>query len=175
MKEVQVNRYVGPFEQNPFMNQGFIQSPIGLVPKHNGKATRLIFHLSYPKNGTTSVNFNTPKEICSVNYPDFTEAIKICISEGVNCYCAKSDWKSAFRHFRMKKSDWNFLLLKAQHPISKRWYFFVDKCMPFGSSISCAHFRAFSDAVAHIMTQKMGKSNVNYLDDFLFIALMKWL
>ena len=37
------------------------------------------------------------------------------------------------------------------------------------------HFQAFSDAIAHIMRVKTGKNNVNYLDDFLFIALMKWM
>ena len=46
--------------------------------------------------------------------------------------------------------------------------------MPFSSSISCSHFQAFSNAVAHIMKVKTKKDNVNYLDDFLFIALMAW-
>ena len=64
--------------------------------------------------------------------------------------------------------------MKARNPIDKLWYYFVDKCMPFGSSISCAHFQSFSDAIAHVMRTKTGKDNVNYLDDFLFIALMRW-
>ena len=52
MKEVKLKRYARPFEQIPYKND-FIQSPIGLVPKDNGKDTRLIFHLSHPrcKNG----------------------------------------------------------------------------------------------------------------------------
>ena len=45
----------------------FIQSPIGLVPKDGGEDTRLIFHLSYPRNGL-SVNSEHPKEYCSVQY-----------------------------------------------------------------------------------------------------------
>ena len=44
MKEVKLNRFVGPFELIPF--EYFAQSPIGLVPKDDGKKTRLIFHLS---------------------------------------------------------------------------------------------------------------------------------
>ena len=43
MKEVQVKRYAGPYENVQF--DYFIQSPIGLVPKDKGKKTRLIFHL----------------------------------------------------------------------------------------------------------------------------------
>ena len=47
--------------------------------------------------------------------------------------------------------------------------------MPFGSAISCAHFQMLSDAIAFIMLKKTGKEVVNYLDDFLFIALLRWL
>ena len=43
MDEVKVGRYAGPYESPPFAN--FVQSPIGLVPKANGKMC-LIFHLS---------------------------------------------------------------------------------------------------------------------------------
>ena len=64
MKEVKEERYAGPFEKIPF--EHYIQSPIGLVPKDWGKDTRLIFHLSYPRDGKSSVNANTPSELCSV-------------------------------------------------------------------------------------------------------------
>ena len=96
MKEVKAERYAGPFEEIPFDN--YIQSPIGLVPKDGGKDTRLIFHLSYPRSRGTSVNANTPKNLCTVKYPDFMEAIQICLREGVSCNIAKSDMKSAFRN-----------------------------------------------------------------------------
>ena len=59
MKEVKAKRYAGPFKKVPFKD--YIQSPIGLVPKDKGKDTRLIFHLSYPKD-SCSVNSCTPKE-----------------------------------------------------------------------------------------------------------------
>ena len=68
MKEVQNKRYAGPFKDIPFSN--YIQSPIGLVPKDNGKKTRLIFHLSYPRNTGKSVNANTPERLKKVKYCD---------------------------------------------------------------------------------------------------------
>ena len=68
MKEVELGRYAGPFKDPPF--EYFIQSPIGIVPKDQGKKTRLIFHLSYPKTGE-SVNAGIPKKYTSVKYPDF--------------------------------------------------------------------------------------------------------
>ena len=82
MKEVAAKRYAGPFEEVPFKH--FIQSPIGLSLKTREK-TRLIFHLSYPRDGkATSVNACIPKEVCSVKYPDFQEAVQLCrqVQEG---------------------------------------------------------------------------------------------
>ena len=135
----------------------------------------MIFHLSYHRDGSgRSVNAKTPKEICTIRYPDFTEAIRLCLQEGVNCYCSKSDWKMAFRHFPIKKRFWRFLIMKAQNPLDGSWNCFIDKCMPFGSSISCSHFQGFSNAIAYVMAKRTGKENVNYLDDFLFISLLCW-
>ena len=115
MKEVKLKRFAGPYpvEKPPF--EHFIQSPIGLVPKDNGKATRLIFHLSYPRSGD-SVNSLTPPEICKVKYCEFDDAIRRCIKEGVGCFVSKSDMTSAFRHLSIKPEHWPMLLLKACSP-----------------------------------------------------------
>ena len=172
MKEVKEKRYAGPFEEMPFEN--YIQSPIGLVPKDGGKDTRLIFHLSYPRDGkTTSVNANTPDRLCSVNYPDFNEAIQLCLKAGKNCHIAKSDMKSAFKNLGIKKQHWKFLIMKAVSPVDGKTYYFVDKCLPFRASISCSHFQRFSNAVKHIVQWRTKKNLVNYLDDFFFSALLK--
>ena len=171
MKKVKEERYAGPFEEIPF--EYYIQSPIGLVPKDGGKDTRLIFHLSYPRNGKTSVNSNTPSELCSVNYPDFNQAIQLCIRQGKNCHITKSDMKSAFRNLGIKKYHWKFLVMKAVSPLDGKTYYFVDKCLPFGASISCSHFQRFSNAVKHIVQWRTKQDLVNYLDDFFFAQLMK--
>ena len=173
MKEVKEKRYAGPFKDIPFDN--YIQSPIGLVPKDGGKKTRLIFHLSHPRDPTKgiSVNAATPKHLTTVKYQDFDDAVRICTNEGQGCYAGKSDMTSAFRHLAMKKKFWKYLVMKAQNPIDNQWYYFVDKCMPFGASISCSHFQEFSDAISHIVTYFTKKENINYLDDFFFAQLMK--
>ena len=170
MKEVQLKRYAGPFSEPPF--EHFIQSPIGLVPK-DGNKTRLIFHLSYPRGSGKSVNENTPEHLCSVKYKDFDEAVKLCARLGKNCSAGKSDMTSAFRHLCIRKRDWKYLVMKAQNPSDGKFYYFVDKCLPFGSAISCAHFQAFSDAVAFVVSCLTQEDNVNYLDDFFFAALYK--
>ena len=175
MKEVKLGRYAGPYKKIPF--ESYIQSPIGLVPKDNGKDTRLIFHLSYPRNTKNgekvSVNANTDPELCSVKYPDFMEAVKICLDTGKCCYTARSDFRSAFRNLGILRKHWKFLVMKARNPIDNQWYFFIDKALPFGSSVSCSHFQKFSDSVAHLVIYRTNKPLVNYLDDYLFIALLK--
>ena len=175
MKEVKAGRYAGPFENIPFEN--YIQSPIGLVPKDGGLNTRLIFHLSYPRIQCNlkqkSVNGCTPKWKTTVKYPDFADAVRLCLKIGPNCEMAKSDLKSAFRHFCIRKEDWCLLIMKAVNPLNNKTYYFVDKCMPFGAAISCSHFQRFSNALAHITKSKTGKETVNYLDDFFFVALLR--
>ena len=172
MKEVQLKRFAGPYESIPFDN--YIQSPIGLVPKDNGTKTRLVFHLSYPRNGN-SVNSQTPKELCTVKYPNFEAAIQRCLEEldmledqeNPQIFLGKSDMRSAFRNLCMKICQIRYLVMKAKSPIDNRWYYFVDKCLPFGTSISCALFQLFSDAIAHIVKFKAGRVPINYLDDYL--------
>ena len=67
--------------------------------------------------------------------------------------------------------------MMAEHPESKKKFYFIDLCLPFGSSRSCALFQKFSDAMKHIAEYKMSAiifmpvAISNYLDDFLFIAL----
>ena len=171
MKEVKLKRYAGPFETIPFKH--FIQSPIGLVPKDNGTDVRLIFHLSHPQRGNSSVNANTPKHKASVKYPDFNKAVALCIRAGKRCSLSKSDFRSAFRNLCLRKFDWKFLIMKAVSPLDGKTYYFVDKCLPFGAAISCAVFQSFSNAISHIVRYKTNKENVNYLDDFIFIAMLK--
>ena len=172
MLEVRKGRYAGPYKEIPFDN--YIQSPIGLVPKDKGTKTRLIFHLSYPKTGV-SVNSEIPKEKTSVHYPEFDIAVRMCLEAGAGCYIGKSDMSAAFRQIGMAKSDWPLLVMKAVNPDDGVTYYFVDKCLPFGSAISCAIFQRFSNAVAHIVRSRVHKKPLNYLDDFFFAALRKCL
>ena len=183
MNEVKEKRYAGPFANIPYQNN-YIQSPIGLVPKDGGRKTRLIFHLSYPRKDKhskqLSVNANTPEHMMSVQYPSFDDAIKLCNhlcakNTGLQtpCYLGKSDMSSAFRHFAIAIRFWRYLIMKARNPVDRKYYFFVDKCMPFGAAISCSHFQRFSNAVAHVIKCISKADNVNYLDDYLFGAILR--
>ena len=66
--------------------------------------------------------------------------------------------------------------MKAVEPSSGKTYFFIEKCLPFGASISCAIFQEFSDALQHIthfLLELERQAITNYLDDFLFISICK--
>ena len=88
-------------------------------------------------------------------------------------YIAKSDLASAFRTLGLRVMDFNLLIMKAKSPIDGKTYYFVDKCLPFGASISCSHFQHVSNAIAHIVQVKIERKLINYLDDFLFEAAFK--
>ena len=86
----------------------------------------------------------------------------------------KSDLKSAFRILGLSRSSWKWLIFKARNPTTGHWCYFVDKCLPFGASISCALFQHFSDALCWLIDFRLGEKRrqiMNYLDDFLFITI----
>ena len=180
MKEVELKRFAGSYEKIPFKN--YIQSPVGLVPKAGNK-TRLIFHLSYEfKNGNPSVNQCTLYKICTVRYNDIDHTINNCLfwlsqfeHQVERLYFGKTDLQSAFRILPSFMGHWLTSILKAVNPVTKELRYFVDKCMPFGASISCANFQRFSNALKHIMEilEKLPNSITNYLDDFLFMHFLR--
>ena len=61
-----------------------------------------------------------------MKYPDFDEAVKMCLQEGKGYSIGKSDMSSAFRHVPMAATEWYLLVMKAEHPVTKIiWYFVV--------------------------------------------------
>ena len=199
IKEVKLGHVAGSFDQIPFEN--YIQSPIGLVPKSgNTGKTRLIFHLSYnfgESEAEMSLNHWTPRDICTVKYNDLDQAVQHCLAtkdEKQDCelsanvlfdemsevydihghsgiFMGKTDIQSAFRLAPLSSWSWAWLIMMARHPLTKKWVYFVDKCLPFGASISCAIFQKFSNALCHIVKVKTMRDTItNYLDDFLFIV-----
>ena len=190
IKEVKLKRVTGPYDEIPFDN--FIQSLIGLVPKKGSDKLRLIFHLSYDfgtKDEEKSLNHHTPMEKCSMKYNDLDCTTRACFrvkrrqqshfksdkssyKSHRPIFLGKTDVQSAFRIVPLLQKCWHWLLMKAENPKTGIIQYFVDKCLPFGASISWAIFQAVSDALKHIIEFKAKAFNTvtNYLDDFLFLA-----
>ena len=78
-------------------------------------------------------------------------AIHIIHTTGVTqLFFSKTDCSSAFRLLPVLIAHHRWLLMRMRHPITKVRYYFIDKCLPFGASISCALFQSFSDCLKHI-------------------------
>ena len=185
MCEVETQRVADPFESPPM--EYYVQSPLGLVPK-GGKKTHLIFHLSYDFNEwDRSINTLTPDELCTVKYKNLDFAIRKSLrilnqlepKEGNSAvFYSKTDCSNAFHLAPVLVRQRHLLVMIAVHPITKKRFYFVEKCLTFGASRSCAIFQKFSDALAFLakvsITRKWICDNpalTNYLDNFLFIAL----
>ena len=178
LKETRLGRVAGPFYEIPF-DKSYVQSPIGLVPKAGDK-TRLIFHLSYDfPEGHKSINFWTPEDLCKVKYNDLDHAVRNSLKllkkghQSRKLFYAKTDLLSAFRILPNFPGDRKFLIMKAEHPqIKGKYFFFIDKNISFGASISCSHFQRVSESLRHLVQATTGRTNqvTNYLDDFLFVA-----
>ena len=80
---------------------------------------------------------------------------------------------AAFRQLGIRPDYFKYLVMMAESPIDGKNYFFVDKCLPFGSSISCKHFQEFSNVVAHVVQSMTRRDLLNYLDNFFFVALLR--
>ena len=53
------------------------------------------------------------------------------------------------------------------------WYF-IDKCLPMGCSVSCSHFERFSSFLHWVTEMESGLHEIDhYLDDFLFAGADK--
>ena len=123
-----------------------------------------------------SINHYIPQDLCSVKYRDLDHALLQCLSilkynPEATLWFGVSDLKSAFRVIPLLPKCWPLLVMAAQNPTNGKWYFFIDKCLPFGAAIKCKIFQEFSNALAHIAKFKLNNiRNVaitNYLDDFL--------
>ena len=120
---------------------------------------RLNFDLSYPRGA--SINAGILREDSSVSYTRFDEVIHMIRAEGNGSFPFKVNIKSAFRLLPIHTQDFALLGMEFQGK------FFVDKCLPFGLSVSCALFEKFSCFLEwHIKKISNSESIIHYLDDF---------
>ena len=160
--EVSLGRVAGPFETPPFPN--FQVSPIGLVPKKNSKKFRTIFHLSFPKSGSTSINASISKDDFSLQHVTINTGIQGIKRFGHGCFLAKTDIESAFRLIPVHPDDYELLGMYWE---GKYYY---DKVLPFGLRSAPHLFNQLSDTIEWILLNKCMISFVcHILDDFLIM------
>ena len=141
----------------------------------------MIFHLSHnftSQEADASLNHFTPREICSTSYNDLDHAITNCLkistkNDNSSIFLGKTDLSMAFNMLPIRKDHWNWLVFKALDPQTGNFAYFVNKCLPFGVSMSCSHYQRFSNGLKGILEAITGRkySVTNYLDDFLFMDI----
>ena len=163
LKELQLGHTAGSFVSPPFPN--FQVYPIGVVPKKHSTERRTIFHLSFPKHQTTSVNSHISPTDYSLHYITIDTAISIIQNIGQGCFMSKLDVKSAFRNIPVHPSDWELLGMKLNG------LYFFDTVLPFGLRSAPYLFDQFSCMIEWIIKNKLGIPNViHILDEFFFVT-----
>ena len=140
-REVTLGRIAGPFQTPPFSN--FIISPLGLVPKKEPGAFRLIHDLSYPRGNAVN-DFILP-ENSSVQYENLDQVIHLVKLCGRESLIAKCDIEEAFRQIPIHPSDYSLLGFVWDEK------FYYDKFLPMGCSSSCQICERFSHALQWII------------------------
>ncbi|KAK3086984.1 hypothetical protein FSP39_000036 [Pinctada imbricata] len=150
----------GPSPEAPYSNLHV--SPIGVVPKASG-GWRMITHLSYPPS--ESVNNYIDHELATVKYTSFDTVIDTISKLGTGAKLGKMDVQSAFRLIPIHPDDFSLL------GFHFRGSYYIDKCLPFGCSISCSIFEKFATFLEWLVKFESGVPTVHhYLDDFVFAA-----
>ena len=161
-KEVTLGRMLGPFSSPPLHN--LICSPIGMVPKKCSTEMRMITHFSFPEG--QSINSYISPEDSKTKYQSFDTAVRLVAKLGKGAYMSKADVKSAFRNIPMCKEDLSLLGIKLDEQ------FYIDCCLPFGASTSCAIFEDVAGLIHWLAENTSKQQFVHYLDDF-FTARQK--
>ena len=162
LKEVSLGHTAGPFLSPPFPNLQVY--PIGAIPKKHSSEWRTIFHLSYPKRHSTSMNAHISPEVYSLQYIKVDHAIAILQDLGQGCFMSKLDINAAFRNIPVRPSDWELLGMKWEG-----LYFFV-MVLPFGLRSAPFLFDQFSLALEWIIQHKLNIPQVIHILDNFFLA-----
>ena len=154
--EITRGHTMGPYPCPPFPD--FICSPIGCIPKKNGK-WRLILDLSAPTG--SSVNDGISREEFSMQYIRFDDIIRMITKHGRGALIAKVDLEHAFRQCPVRKQDWPLLCYAWEGQ------FYFDVRLPFGLRSSPALFNRLAEALECICRHRGATDTVHYLDDFV--------
>ena len=87
-------------------------------------------------------------------------------------FMSKTDLMSAFRILLVLPKQRRLLIMKCRCPDNGKLMYFVEKNLPFGSSIRCAQFQLFSDSLRELFEFATDRYNscTNYLNDYIFLT-----
>ncbi|KAE8183658.1 hypothetical protein CF328_g8112 [Tilletia controversa] len=167
-KEVSLGRSLGPFSQDQVEMLGpFQTSPLGLVPKPNGK-WRMVQDFSYPKKGAyASVNSYIESDEFVCAWDGFLALVDLIRSFPSGSDAAMADAGEAFRAIPARPDQLPGLVYKT--PDNR---FIVDLRLPFGLASAIGVWGLVADATRAIIErlfEKEGVRVVKWVDDFVFV------
>ena len=151
-------RKAGPFDDPPLV--GFVCSPLGSVPKKNGKI-RIVHNLSWPLGN--SVNSGVEHLACTLT--SFDAAMDLIVAQGRDARLCKIDISAAYKCIPVRPADFALLGL--------RWRdkFYFDKTLPFGLASSCAIWEDYATAAEWAVLHRTSIRRLcHYIDDFLLVS-----
>ena len=155
-------RTAGPFGTPPF--ETFVTSPLGVIPKKDSGAYRMIQHLSHPPG--VSINDGIPFEKASVQYQTINHASDHVKNIGRGSYMAKTDIAKAFRIIPIKPSQYHLMGIHWQG------LFYYDRCLAMGLHSSCSIFEQLSTAIHWIAVHQLG---IEHMVHFIMAGLSSFL
>ena len=156
---------LGPFPEQPL--DPLICLLVGMVNKQDSQEMRCTMHLSHPRG--RSINAFIDPEDAQTHYKSFEVAVELVARAGQGSYMAKEDFKSAFHNVPMCFADRHLLGIKV------RGQFFIDNCLPFGASISCAIFKDIATLIHWIAERCTGHALIHYLDNFFTVHKLAYM
>ncbi|KAE8180636.1 hypothetical protein CF328_g9100, partial [Tilletia controversa] len=169
-KEIGLGRACGPYtkEEVEDLIGPFQTSPLGLVPKPNGK-WRMVQDFSYPRKGDYPAinNYIASDEfVCAWHgYWDFVDLARFMPPGSL---AAMADASEAFRAVGAAKDQWPGLVI-----LAPSGWFIIDTRLPFGLASATGVWGSVADATlaiihAHFDTE-VGLRAVKWVDDFVFM------
>ena len=146
---------LGPFLVQPL--DPLICSLVGMVNKRDSQEMRHITHLSHQRG--RSINAFIDPEDAQMHYQSFKAVVDLVARAGQGSYMVKE----AFHNVPMCFADHHVLGIKV------RGQFFIDNCLPFRASISCAIFEDIAALIHWIAERHIGHAMIHYLDDFFMV------
>ena len=126
---------------------------------------RMITHLSYLHSD--SINSHMDPKDTSTSYQSLDQVLAIVAKYGKGAYMSKGDVESAFRIVPIQPQDWHLLGIH----FNRRFY--INICLPFGASISCAIFKNIGNLLQWIAQRWANHPISRYLDDFFTAHILQ--
>ena len=165
-KELRLNRYSGPFSPSQLQSLigHFRTAPLGVVPKPNSSAFRIIQDLSFPRgdDSRSSVNSEINSDLFPCEWGTFAQCFFLAAKAPPGTQVAIFDVDSAYRNIPIHPEDQPHFCIAWNDKI------YIDHCVAFGSASSAGLFGRVADAFVALIKHYGVDEVIKWVDDLAF-------